>query len=120
MILIIGGCASGKRTFAQKLGYSRTDMKDAELPATVVYNAQNLIPREEDPKISVPTMFGLLDCDVVILNEVGNGVHPLDRAERDWRELVGRVTCDLADKADVVIRMVCGIPTVLKGELPCN
>ena len=44
-------------------------------------------------------------------------VVPLDAQERAWREAVGRMSCELASQAETVVRMVCGIPVVLKGEL---
>ena len=59
--------------------------------------------------------------DVVILcNEVGSGVVPMDREERAWRERVGRTCCALAEQAERVERLFCGIPTVLKGDGPWN
>ena len=38
-------------------------------------------------------------------------------AERAAREAAGRLACLLAARADCVVQMFCGIPTVLKGEL---
>ena len=52
------------------------------------------------------------------LTEVGGGVVPMDPAERAGRETAGRLACLLAARADCVVQMFCGIPTVLKGELP--
>ena len=52
--------------------------------------------------------------EVVACAEVGSGVVPLDPDERAWRELVGRTCNRLAEQADHVVRMVCGIPTQLK------
>ena len=34
------------------------------------------------------------------------------------REAAGRLACLLAARAGCVVQMFCGIPTVLKGELP--
>ena len=34
------------------------------------------------------------------------------------REAAGRLACLLAERADCVVQMFCGLPTVLKGELP--
>ena len=40
------------------------------------------------------------------------------RAEdAQWRERAGRLGCALAARADVVVRMTCGIPQVIKGNL---
>ena len=51
---------------------------------------------------------------IIISNEDGCGVVPVDAFEREWREQVGRVSCYLAQKAEKVIRVVCGIGTVIK------
>ena len=53
-----------------------------------------------------------------IKTEVGGGVVPVDPAERAARENAGRLACMLAARAACVVQMFCGIPTVLKGELP--
>ena len=39
-------------------------------------------------------------------------------AECAAREAAGRLACLLAERADCVVQMFCGLPTVLKGELP--
>ena len=56
--------------------------------------------------------------EVVIATEVGGGVVPVDPEERAAREAAGRLACLLAQRADAVVRVFCGIPVVLKGELP--
>ena len=38
--------------------------------------------------------------------------------QRAAREAAGRLACLLAERADCVVQMFCGLPTVLKGELP--
>ena len=55
---------------------------------------------------------------VVIATEVGGGVVPVDQAERAGREAAGRLACLLARRADTVVRVFCGLPIILKGELP--
>jgi len=42
----------------------------------------------------------------------------MDAGERAAREAAGRLACLLAARAGCVVQMFCGIPTVLKGELP--
>ncbi|HRM61132.1 MAG TPA: bifunctional adenosylcobinamide kinase/adenosylcobinamide-phosphate guanylyltransferase, partial [Gemmiger qucibialis] len=60
----------------------------------------------------------LAQYDVVTATEVGGGVVPIDPAQRAAREAAGRLACLLAERADCVVQMFCGLPTVLKGELP--
>ena len=47
---------------------------------------------------------------VVICDELGCGLVPMDAFDRKYREACGRVSCYLAGQAEQVIRMVCGIP----------
>ena len=56
--------------------------------------------------------------DILIATEVGGGVVPMDVKQRADREAAGRLACLLAARAECVVQMFCGIPTVLKGELP--
>ena len=51
---------------------------------------------------------------VVVSDEVGSGVVPLSREERAWREAVGRALCLLAEHAESVTRVMCGIGVRLK------
>ena len=53
--------------------------------------------------------------EVVIATEVGGGVVPVDKNERAAREAAGRLGCLLAQRADAVVRVFCGIPVYLKG-----
>ena len=55
---------------------------------------------------------------VVLTDDIGSGIVPVDREERLWREECGICMRLLAAHAGTVIRVVCGIPQVLKGELP--
>ena len=75
---------------------------------------------------SVPVLYDLQDLDnvspedllqkeVVICNEVGCGLVPVDPAERERRERTGRLCIELAKQADRVIRVVCGVGTIIKG-----
>ena len=40
-------------------------------------------------------------------------------AARAQREAAGRLSCLLAERADTVVRVCCGLPQLLKGEWPC-
>ena len=114
MIFVIGGLASGKRAYVTKTyGYQDSEMADAVLDERpVLYNLQELVaarPDEADALLSA-----LLQKRVVICNEVGCGVVPIGRAERQAREATGRVCVALAEKAEKVVRVCCGIPTIIK------
>lgn len=51
---------------------------------------------------------------VILCDEIGCGVVPIDPQERQWRELTGRLCCQLAQKAQRVCRIFCGLPHLLK------
>lgn len=113
MILIIGAEASGKRAYAESLGYTALDMSEALDDKPVLYNLQNLVLRDVE---GAPLLFdALLQKELVLCNEVGSGVIPVDANERLGREATGRLCIRLAQRAERVVRMVCGVPTVLKG-----
>jgi len=119
MILITGGEASGKRSFARALGYGGADMADGVLDVCpVVFHAERLAAETERPPEELAD--ALAQKEVVICTEVGGGVIPLEREQRLAREAAGRLSVLLAQRADTVVRMVCGIPAAIKGELPCR
>ena len=53
------------------------------------------------------------DC-IVISDEIGNGIVPLDNFEREYRERTGRILVKLAEQADEVVRVICGIGQKIK------
>ena len=53
------------------------------------------------------------DC-IIISDEIGNGIVPLDGFEREYRERTGRMLVELADRAEEVIRVICGIGQRIK------
>jgi len=81
-----------------------------------VWDVQRLAAETED----LPALAdALAEREFVIATEVGGGVVPMDAEERRSREAAGRLSCLLAERAEVVVRVCCGLPQLLKGELPC-
>ena len=114
MILVIGARASGKRSYVESLGYTPTQIADGVIDARpVLDNLQDLTM--PDPE-GAPALFdALIGKEVVICDEVGSGVIPLEKQRRLGREATGRLCCRLAREATQVVRLVAGIPTVIKG-----
>ena len=117
MILIIGGYGAGKREYViDELGYSEAEIADAELNEFPVLINLDEYMRTYEINIGDERYEALLSKEVITCAEIGNGIVPLDKSERDYRENVGRLCIELAKNAEKVIRIYCGIPTVLKGE----
>ena len=107
MIFITGPLCSGKRTFAQTLpGRALADVQQLAADAADCEALEQLADRLAS------------EYEILIATEVGGGVVPMDARQRADREAAGRLACLLAARAECVVQMFCGIPTVLKGELP--
>ena len=51
---------------------------------------------------------------ILITDEIGYGIVPVDRMEREYREQTGRVCTRLAAYSEKVYRVMCGIGQVIK------
>lgn len=134
MELIIGGRAQGKLAIAQKEHPLYQVLDGAFVPMLIpipenpgkrekiILNHAHLLIRrmlvaDMDQKHIEETFAKLRkqhDDMVVISDEIGNGIVPMDPFERQWREVTGRVLTALAADADRVERVTCGIVQVLK------
>lgn len=107
MIFITGPLYSGKREYACQL----LDCKPEELAEHAVWDVQNLAAGCADVGALAEE---LSRREVVIATEVGGGVVPVDAGERTAREAAGRLSCLLAQRAEKVVRVFCGLPVILK------
>ena len=115
MILIVGGAASGKYTYLTSLGYKPEDIADGVLDGRkALYGLEKLVAADPDQMDDL--LPALLEKEVVACSEVGSGVIPMHFEQRRAREATGRLCVQLAARADKVVRMVAGIPMVIKGE----
>ena len=110
MTLIVGPLFNGKRRFAMEL----LGCGEEELARRAVWDVQDLAGPCADLEVLAAELSA---HEVVIATEVGGGVVPVDVAQRAAREAAGRLACLLAARADTVVRLFCGLPTVLKGRI---
>lgn len=114
MILVIGGAASGKLDYVKSLGYADEQIADGVLDQRpVLANLQDVVAA--DPASASDLLDQLLQKQVITCDEVGSGVIPATREQREAREQTGRLCVLLAQRATQVVRLVAGIPTVIKG-----
>ena len=109
MIFVTGPMFSGKREYIK----SALNLSDEELAKRAVWNVEELV---SEKAVTLEALADeLASKEIVIADEIGCGLVPLDASEREKRERAGRLACMLAERADKVIRVVCGCPQVLKG-----
>ena len=108
-VLFIGGAHQGKEALARQW-YPQL----ACVPNLQDW-VKNTLEKGENPENLLNMLFG----KVVVCNEIGCGIVPLDPADEAWREAVGRLCCALAAQADVVVRVIAGVPQWVKGDAPC-
>lgn len=112
MIFVTGPFFAGKKSFIQ----NELGMSDEEFRGCAAWDVQELAcgrTEEELEKLAEE----LSEKTVVIATETGGGVIPVDEMQRKDREAAGRLSILLAKKADTVVRVVCGIGKVIKGDL---
>ncbi|MDR0838260.1 MAG: bifunctional adenosylcobinamide kinase/adenosylcobinamide-phosphate guanylyltransferase, partial [Oscillospiraceae bacterium] len=73
-----------------------------------------MLEAKRDPVAGIEELLPALRDRIVICTDLSGGVVPVDPDMRAWREAAGRVTVRLAQDADEVVRLFCGIPTRLK------
>ncbi len=101
MIFIIGGAYQGKKAFANTLnGEKLFDLHEI---------IRQKLKSNDDIDINYESY------DVITCDEVGCGVIPMDRFDIEYREVVGRTSCSIAQIAKEVYRVTAGIPTKIKG-----
>ncbi len=109
MHLIIGGKGQGKLRYALSLGFTEADVaRTLPTDKPILYGLQEIT--RENPDLTAAE----IPDAIVICDELGCGVVPMDYEDRAWRERTGRLLSDLAANASRVDRVFCGIPMRLK------
>lgn len=104
MILIIGGAYQGKEKFALEV---------LKIDKDKIFSDFNFAVKNEGEAVIDKIFAG--GYDAVISDEIGCGIIPLDKADRELREKTGRIQCALAARCSEVWRVSCGIGTKIKG-----
>ena len=126
MHLIIGGKYMGKLAYARTLYGEEVSVCDlaVEEPesmfaARVVTNlqdgARSILKRGERAIDFFEANSSRIDDKILIGDEIGSGIVPVDPFERLWRDETGYLYQFLAARAELVDRVWAGIPSRLKG-----
>lgn len=55
---------------------------------------------------------------IIVTNEIGSGSEEYNEGTMRYIDILGRLNTAIAERADCVVEVVCGIPILRKGELP--
>ena len=136
MRLVIGGKCQGKLEYTiSTFQIKPEDVSDGKLGDTdIIYNLQDVIRDILDKEYDAGNDENSYEkkyqkiyqkmqkyvknhpkC-IIICNEVGAGLVPMGKIEREYRDIVGKICCNLAKEARSVHRVVCGIGMVIKND----
>lgn len=130
MVLIIGGSYQGKLDYVKKeYGITDDDVFTCEETSTAVGFDEKVIDHFEryvlalikagqvpEKAVGMQLRASRYKGRIVICDDISQGLVPMDKTERAWREGVGRTMVRMAEQADKVVRVFCGIPEVIKDE----
>ena len=125
MILIFGGSYQGKLDFAKE-NFGVTDAEvftcttenEIDWSKKVLYNMDQAFLRhvregKESRDILKEHLEELKD-KILIVNDISQGIVPMQRDQRDWREMTGRAMLYISKEADEVYRVFCGLGSKIK------
>lgn len=126
MKLVIGGAYQGKKAYAsrqyeikdEQWADGKTCNEEELMSAAAVYDFHIFIRRQlgegRDAQKLGQELWEKNPQIVVVSDEVGYGIVPMEAEERAWREACGRVCTILAEKSEEVVRVCCGIGRRIK------
>lgn len=117
MRLIIGGTGQGKLAYANEhyAGEIIIDKIHEMIWQDMQENPDGEVAFfEEKWKATFDGMMESMPMLCFICDEVGMGIVPMTKLERNYREVVGHVCTYLAEKAESVERVICGLGEKIK------
>lgn len=122
--LILGGAYQGKRAYAEMIFPGLTWADGEEIPFREIENAAaidrfHLLVKRwmlagKSAEDLTEKILGMNRKIIILCDEIGCGLVPVDAFEREYREAAGRVCVELAEHARRVDRVVCGIGMRMK------
>ena len=129
MKFIIGGEFQGKLKYALDIANASLEeacdiSKEEYIKSKkIIYNLnlfiKNNLAEGKTQEVIEKIIYKLINENpeiVIVSTEIGYGIVPMDKFDRSYREVTGRICCMIAQKAKEVHRVICGVGTVIKGE----
>lgn len=108
MILVIGGAFQNKLEFVK----NRFEPDESKICNEFHIRLKNWL---KDGNKAQDILESIKAYEIIISDEIGCGIVPMDSFERLWREECGRALCDIAKNSTEVWRVQCGIGIKIKG-----
>ena len=125
MRMIIGGAFQGKMEYAQKeypgirwvdgAACSEEELLQCEGVYQFHLYIRKSMEKYEEMRLFADRIIRENPQIVIITDEIGYGLVPIDAFERRYREETGRICTRLAAFSERVDRVVCGIGLPIKG-----
>ncbi|MBR5516686.1 MAG: bifunctional adenosylcobinamide kinase/adenosylcobinamide-phosphate guanylyltransferase [Firmicutes bacterium] len=125
MVLIFGGSYQGKVEFAKETFnivdediFLCTQEKEIDWSKKVICDMDQAFLRhvregKESREVLAEHLDELKD-KILIVDDISQGIVPMERELRDWREMTGRAMLYLSKEADEVYRVFCGLGSKIK------
>ena len=124
MELYIGGYAQGKLAYVKRLypDAKKFDENDFDClwdfsnldSQKVIINHFHLIIKKGLDEEKIEKLLKYKNNLVIISDEIGGGVVPIEESERIYREKTGRILTRLASESESVVRIICGLAQRIK------
>ena len=117
--LFIGGNSQGHNDLAIKayngiIADGKEDSIESIENADVIVNYHEFVRKIMENGKDPLEFSQNINAKAVACDEVGCGVVPMDKKQILYREAVGRSCCILAERAERVTRVICGIGVIIK------
>jgi hypothetical protein len=126
MELIFGGAYQGRLEYAKSeynltdedIFFCSDDRAEIDISKPAVYCIEKFllacIRAGLDPAEEFADIYDALADKIVICTDISQGIVPVDRELRMWREAAGRAMVRMAKDAQTVTRVFAGLPLALK------
>ena len=125
MVLIFGGSYQGKLEFAkEKFSVTDEDIFVCTQENQIDWTKKVLCDMDQaflrhvregkESREVIAEHLDELKDKILIVNDISQGIVPMERELRDWREMTGRAMLYLSKEADEVYRVFCGLGSKIK------
>ena len=126
MDIILGGMYQGKLEYAinkynlnsSDIYYCEKNSTDIDLSKKIIYKFNlyiyALLKNNIDPVPYILNNINKYLDKVIVVEEIGSGVVPMDKMDRLYRDKVGVIMNNFAKSANSVVRIFCGLEEKLK------